>query len=177
MVTQIDVKENKHIFISSHKLKLLINENSKGRGGQRGRGGGRTSSSNVIFSPFSFCVFLSFLFVSCPLVLLSFLVVFVFLSSCVYSSLTAWSLSRDADQRDKSRSRQVRNELSARFHVCVRPSNEEKEKETLSNYVYSTCATQVGVAATPHSLCTLLNGPNLLLSFLRFSPSPQVHLH
>lgn len=78
MVTQIDVKENKHIFIFSHKLKLLINENSKGGAGSRAGGEGRTSSSNVIFSPFSFCVFLSFLFVSCPLVLLSFLVVFLF---------------------------------------------------------------------------------------------------
>lgn len=54
----------------------------------------------------------------------------------------------------------------------------KKKKETLSNYVYSTCATQAGVAAIPHSLyiCTLLNGPNLPSPSF-FLSSAQVLLH
>jgi len=184
MVMQIDVKENKHIFISSHKLKLLlINENSK-RMGQGGRTGIR--SCNVVFHfSFPFCVFFLFslfrvvssLVLFSSSVLLS--VVSSFLSSCVYSSLTAWS--RDADQRDKSRSRPVHNEYPrVSMHVCVYVHRMKKKKETLSNYVYSTCATEVGAAATPTlAMYIVLNGPNLLspLFFPSSSPSSQVHLH
>lgn len=130
---------------------------------------------------FPFCGFFHFFFLCFVCVrssLLSFLVVSSFFSRVAfYSSLIAWCRSK----RQKSIPAGPQW-MSTRSYarVCVCPSNEEKKRNV--NYVYSTCATQVGVAATPHSLCTLLNGPIFFL-FLHFffssslSPSPQVHLH
>lgn len=98
----------------------------------------------------------------------------VFLSSCVLLVVNRLMQIK----RDKSRPRPARNEcprVPTRGCVCVCPSNEEKKRNV--NYVYSTCATQVGVAATPHSLCTLLNGPIFFLFLLLLFLPRLVLLH
>lgn len=132
---------------------------------------------------FPFCGFFHFFFFSlfrvCSLVA-SFLPrrLVVFLSSCVLLVVNRLMQIKETKVDPGWPATNVHAFLRA--GVCVCPSNEEKKRNV--NYVYSTCATQVGVAATPHSLCTLLNGPIFSLFLLFFfssslSPSPQVHLH